>query len=92
MAPGEETEAWLGRALKGEKRRISNVFGLGSYVGPGRANRPEDVRLNQAGAGPGGPLPDRPGPEAQRRGRFPAGAGLLGLSVIKIFGTHEPVS
>ena len=47
MAPGEETEAWLGRALKGEKRRISNVFGLGSYVGPGRANRPEDVRLTK---------------------------------------------
>ena len=44
MAPGEETEAWLGRALRGEKRRISDIFGLGSQVGPGRANRPEDVR------------------------------------------------
>ncbi|MCH7789893.1 MAG: peptidoglycan-binding protein, partial [Acidobacteria bacterium] len=43
MAPGEETEAWLGKALRGEKRRISDIFGLGSQVGPGRANRPEDV-------------------------------------------------
>ena len=47
MAPGEETEAWLGKALKGEKRRISDIFGIGSYVGPGRANRPEDVRLTK---------------------------------------------
>ena len=47
MAPGEETETWLGKALKGEKRRISDIFGLGSYVGPGRANRPQDVRLTK---------------------------------------------
>ena len=47
MAPGEETEAWLGKALRGEKRRISDIFGLGSQVGPGRANRPEDVRLTK---------------------------------------------
>ena len=47
MAPGEETEAWLGKALKGERRRISDVFGLGSQVGPGRANRPEDVRVTK---------------------------------------------